>query len=309
MYKKILIGVAFAFSITSAKSQELQARFTVITSKVSTQVDKKVFTTLQGALTNFLNTRRWTNDAFQATEKIQCNFLLTIDPIDPTLGKDVYKAKLTVQAARPIYNTSYDSPIMNFLDENVTFKYVEFQPVEFNENRVQGNDPMVANLTAVLAFYANIILGLDYDSFSLRGGDQYFQKAWNIVNNAPESGSQISGWKSFESLRNRYWLAENFNNNRYALIHDALYSYYRSGMDIFYENEDAGRTGILNCLNFLNTINNENPNSMALQFFFQGKSNELVKVFSKAASEPKTRARELLTKLDITNASAYKELK
>ncbi|HQW43332.1 MAG TPA: DUF4835 family protein, partial [Chitinophagaceae bacterium] len=159
-----------------------------------------------------------------------------------------------------------------------------------------------------LAYYVNLILGFDYGSFSIRGGDVYFQKAWNIVNNAPES-SQISGWKSFESLRNRYWLAENLNNNRFALMHDALYSYYRNGMDLFYENEDAGRNGILNCLNFLNTVNTENPNSMVMQFFFQGKSNELVKVFSKAGAEQKNRARELLTRLDVTNGAAYKELR
>jgi hypothetical protein len=282
----------------------LQARFTVNTSKVSTQVDKKIFTTLQGSLANFLNNRRWTNDTYQTNEKFN-NFLLTIEQ---DLGKNVFKGKLTVQAARPVFNSSYDSPILNFLDDNVTFKYIEFQPVEFNENRVQGNDPLVANLTAVIAYYVNIILGLDYDSYALRSGDQYFQKAWNIVNNAPENGD-IGGWKSFDGLRNRYWLAENLNSNRFALMHDVLYAYYRTGMDLFYENEDAGRTGILNCLNFLNTINSENPNSMAIQVFFQGKSNELVKVFSKATDEQKSRARELLIKLDVTNTAAYKTLK
>jgi hypothetical protein len=174
---------------------------------------------------------------------------------------------------------------------------------------VQGNDPLVANLTAVLAYYVNLILGFDYGSFSLRGGDNYFQKAWNIVNNAPEA-RDIGGWKSFDGLRNRYWLAENLNNNRFALVHDALYSYYRSGMDLFYENEEAGRNGILNCLNYLSTVNTENPNSMLIQFFFQGKGNELVKVFSKATNEQKARARDLLTRLDITNAPTYnKELK
>ncbi len=305
MRKKILVIVFSLAIVSAARTQEIQARLTVMTSKISTQVDKKVFQTLQTALTNFLNTRRWTNDVFQPSEKIQCNFLLNIDQ---ELGNNIYKAKLTVQAARPVYNTTYDSPIMNFLDDNVTFRYVEFQPVEFNENRVQGNDPLVANLTAVLAYYINIILGLDYDSFAIRGGDLYFQKAWNIVNNAPEGGD-IGGWKSFESLRNRYWLAENLNNNRYALLHDAIYSYYRSGMDIFFENEDAGRTAILNSLNFLNTLNADNPNSMFIQFFFQGKSTELVKVFSKANADVKTRARELLTRLDITNATVYKELK
>lgn len=305
MHKKIILTAAFFACAYLTRAQELQARFTVITSKVSTQVDKKIFMTLQTALTNFLNTRRWTNDVFQPSERIQCNFLLTIDQ---DLGNNVFKGKLTVQAARPVYNTSYDSPLLNFLDDNVVFKYVEFQPVEFNENRVQGNDPLVANITALLAYYANIIVGLDYDSFSLRGGDNYFQKAWNIVNNAPEN-KDITGWKSYESLRNRYWLAENLNNNRFNLMHDAIYSYYRSGMDIFYENEEAGRVGLLNGLNYLNTVNNENPNSMIMQVFFQGKSNELVKVFSKGSADQKTRARDLLTRLDISNTAAYKELK
>jgi len=304
MHKRKLLVLIFVLGSLFSQGQEIQARLSVITSKVSTQIDKKVFLTLQTGLTNFLNNRRWTTDAFLPSEKIQCNFLLNIDQ---DLGNNVFKGKLTIQAARPIYNTTYDSPIMNFLDDNVVFRYVEFQPIEFNENRIQGNDPLAANITAVLAYYVNLILGLDYDSFSLRGGDAYFQKAWNIVNNAPEN-RDITGWKSFEGLRNRYWLAENLNNNRFTLIHDAMYAYYRSGMDLFYENEDAGRTGVLNCLTFLNTINTENPNSMFLQFFFQGKSNELVKVFSKANTDQRTKAKDLLTKLDITNGATYKQL-
>lgn len=305
MLKRCLFVILIVSITNATQAQEIQARFSVIASKVSTQVDKKVFQTLQTALTNFLNSRRWTNDVFQANERIQCSFLLTIDQ---DLGNNVYKGKLTVQAARPVFNTSYVSPIVNYIDDNVVFKYIEFQPVEFNENRVQGNDPLVANLTAILAYYVNIILGFDYDSFAPRGGDAYFQKAWNIVNNAPES-RDITGWKSFESLRNRYWLAENLNTSRYALVHDAIYAYYRTGMDLFYENEEAGRSGILNCLNFLNSVNTENPNSMIVQFFFQGKSTELVKVFSKATPDTRNRARELLNRLDITNTQKYKELK
>jgi hypothetical protein len=288
-----------------AQSQEIQARLTVMAGKISTQVNRNVFQTLQTSLTNFINNRKWTTDAFQANEKIQCNFLLNIEQ---ELGNNMYKGKLTVQAARPVHSTTYDSPIINFLDDDVVFRYQEFQPIEFNENRVQGNDPVAANLPAVLAYYVNIILGFDYGSFSLRGGDAYFKKAWNIVNNAPES-RDITGWKSFENIRNRYWLAENLNNNRFALLHDALYSYYRSGMDLFYENENEGRNGIINSLNFLNTLNTDNPNSMIMQFFFQGKSAELVKVFSRANNDIKTRARDILTKIDVTNATAYKELK
>lgn len=298
-----LILVLAFFQFTSA--QELQAKFTIIANKVGTQVDKKIFQTLQTGITNFLNNRKWTNDTYQPQEKIKCNFLLTIEEY---AGNNVFKGSLTVQAARPVYNTNYESPIINFQDPSIQFKYVEFQPIEFNENRIQGSDPLAANLTAVLAYYVNIILGMDYDSFSPRGGDPFFQKAQYIVNNAPE-GSDINGWKAFEGLRNRFKLAEGFTDSRFNLMHDAIYAYYRSGFDKFYENETEGRNGILGALSYLNTINTENPNSMVLQFFFQGKSNELVKIFSKAEPEMKTRARNFLVKLDLTNASAYKELK
>jgi len=305
MHKRLLIAVFFLLFSRFSQAQEIQARLSVISSKVSTQVDKRIFQTLQSGLTNFLNSRKWTQDVFQPSEKIQCSFLITIEQ---DLGNNVFKGKMTVQAARPAFNTTYDSPLLNFMDDAITFKYQEFQPIEFNENKVQGNDPLVANLTAVLAYYVNIILGFDYDSYSLRGGDIYFQKAWNIVSNAPDS-RDISGWKSFEGLRNRYWLAENMNNSRFALMHDVLYSYYRSGMDVFFENEEAGRSGIINSLNFLNTINTENPNSMIMQLFFQGKGNELMKVFSKASGEQKSRAKDLLTRLDITNSNLYKDLR
>jgi len=304
---KKCIGIFILLISTSiiAKGQEIQARLSVITSKISTQIDKKVFQTLQTSLTNFINNRRWTNDAFQPSEKIQCNFLLNLEQ---DLGNNIFKGKLTIQAARPIYNTTYDSPIINFIDDDIVFRYQEFQPIEFNENRIQGNDPIAANLPAVFAYYIDLILGFDYDSYSPRGGDAYFQKAWNIVNNAPE-GRDITGWKSFESQRNRYWLAENLNNNRFALMHDVLYAYYRSGLDLFFENENEGRNGIMTSLNFLNTINSDNPNSMIMQFFFQGKSTEIVKIFSKATADQKSRAKDILTKLDITNAAAYKDLR
>lgn len=305
MNKSLFILLFTFFFITGLSAQEVQARITVMANRVSSNVDRKIFQTLQTSLTNLVNNRKWTTEVFNANEKINCNFLLNIDK---ELGQNIYKATLTIQAARPIYNSAYDSPIINFQDDNIVFRYLEFQPVEFNENRIQGTDPIAANLTAVFAYYINIILGFDFDSFSPRGGDLYFQKAMHIVNNAPE-GRDITGWKPFDGIRNRYFLAENLNNNRFTLFHDALYSYYRSGLDIFYDNEDEGRNGIMNCLNYLNTINMENPNSMLMQFFFQGKSNEIIKILSKANPELKARARDILQKLDISNAATYKELK
>ncbi len=294
----ILIPV---FSVSYA--QELKANITVASNQVGNNVNPNVFRTLQTALNNFINTRKWTPDNFQPNERIECSFFLNLQP---TGDLNVYNASLTIQAARPVFNTSYLSPIINFKDENITFKYVEFQQLEFNENRVSGSDALVSNLTAVIAYYSYMILGFDYDSFSLRGGDPYFQKAQNIVNNAPD-GRNISGWKAFDGVRNRYWLVENMLNSRYTIMHDVYYNYYRLGMDKLYEDENAARVEVMNVLNLLNNFNTDNPNKMINQFFFQGKSTELIKVFSKAPQQDKARASELLQKMDITNAPKYKD--
>ncbi|MGI8599275.1 MAG: DUF4835 family protein [Chitinophagaceae bacterium] len=305
MIKKIFLLPLLLFVLQSIQAQELQANLTVMANRVSTEVDKKVFQTLQTALTNFLNTRKWTSQTYQPHEKIKCNFLVNIDQ---EVGQNVYKASLTVQAARPVFNSTYESPLLNLQDNDVVFRYIEFQPVDFNENRVQGNDPLAANLTAVLAYYVNIILGLDHASFSPRGGDLYFQKAQTIVNNAPES-RDVSGWKAFDGQRNRFRMVENLTDNRFTLIHDALYTYYRLGLDQLTENEEEARNGVLNALNYLTTLNKDQPNSMIIQVFFQGKSNEIAKLFSKGNPEMKVRARDMLVKLDLTNASVYKDIK
>ncbi|RTL59794.1 MAG: DUF4835 family protein [Sphingobacteriales bacterium] len=284
-------------------AQEIKAKVAVNASRIPSTIDKKAFLTLQTALTNFINNRKWTNDVFQAGEKIDCNFNLTLTQLVET---GVYQATLTIQAARPVYNTSYVSPLVNYQDNDIKFSYTEYQPIEFNENNVQGSNPSASNLSAVFAFYIYMILGFDYDSFSTRGGDPYFQKAQNIVNSAPE-GRGITGWKPFDGTRNRYWLMENMTNSRYSLIHDAIYNYYRSGMDKMYDDVNAARRGVLESLQNIDNINADVPNTMIVQFFFQGKSNELIKIFSKANGSDKARALELLQKLDISNSALYKQ--
>lgn len=302
MYKLIFFLILF-FSADGIRAQELRARVTVLSNRVANNVDKKTFQTLQTALDNFVNNRKWSTDNFSQQEKIDCSFLLNVASTDEA---NVYKGSLTIQSARPVFNSSYVSPIINFQDNDIIFKYAEFQQLEFDDNRISGTDPLVSNLTAVFAYYINIILGMDYDSFAPRGGDPFFQKAQNIVNNATE-GKNISGWKAFDGTRNRYWLAENLLNSRYTIIHDAIYNYYRMGMDKLYDEEANARIQILNVLNLLNNLNTENPNTMILQFFFQGKTQELINIFSKASPPDKSRALEFLQKLDVPNAPKYKE--
>ncbi|MEY4661386.1 MAG: hypothetical protein RLZZ42_1338 [Bacteroidota bacterium] len=288
------------------QAQELNAKVNVVFAQIGTSVDRKVFQTLQTGLVNFLNKRKWTSDPYEVNEKIDCSFLLNLQSV---VEPNVYKATLTVQAARPVYNTNYLSPLINFVDNDVVFRYVEFQPLEFNENRIAGTESLSANLTAILAFYVDVLLGMDYDSYSPRGGDPYFQKANQIVSAAPE-GKSISGWKPFDGQRNRYWLAENLQNARYALAHDAIYTYYRKGMDKLIEDENGARQEVLSALSMLNTLHSETPNLMFMSFFFQGKSNEIIQLFKKALPQEKAQVIDICGRLDITNASKYvQELK
>lgn len=265
MARAYLILAALLFSVSSF-GQELNARVTIVSAQISSTVDRRVFRTMQTALTDFLNKRKWTQDDYGQQEKIACNFLFNLQSSPES---NVYKATLTVQAARPIYNSTFQSALINFQDPDVTFRYVEFQPIEFNENRVQGTEPLAANLTAVVAYYVYLVLGLDGDSFAPRGGDAWFKKANAIVNAAPD-GRNISGWRPFDGQRNRYWLAENLLNSRYNLIHDAYYSYYRQGLDQLAESDMKGRQGVMASLNALSTLHAENPNLMLYPFFFRG---------------------------------------
>ena len=296
----LLINI-FVCGITH--SQEMNAKVTVLSQKVSTQIDKKIFNTLQTQLTNLLNNRKWTSDNFKSNERIECSFLLTLDR---EVEKNIYSGSLIIQAARPVYNSSYNSPLINFQDNDFTFKYIEFQPVEFNESRIQGSDGLVSNITAVFAYYTYLILGMDYESFAKGTGEPYFKKMLNIVNNAPD-GRDIRGWTQFDGLRNRYWLSENLINTRYTLIHDAFYNYYRTSLDIWYDNDQNARLQMLQVLNTLNQFVQENKNTMVMQFFMQGKKDELIKMFKKSPPDERIRAIEILQKVDITNANRYRE--
>lgn len=285
------------------QAQEINAKVTVVAAQIGNTVDKRVFQNLQTALVAFINKRKWTTDVFEGNEKIECSFLLNLQSV---VEPNVYKATLTIQAGRPIYNSTYLSPLVNFIDNEITFRYVEFQPIEFNENRISGAEPLTANLSALFAYYVYIVLGLDYDSYAPRGGDPFFQKANLIVNAAPE-GRSISGWKPFDGQRNRYWLAENLQNTRYALVHDAIYTYYRQGMDKLIENENVAREQMLNGINMLNTLNTETPNLMIMPFFFQGKSDEIIRIYKKSDPQEKARILDLCSRLDIANASKYRQ--
>lgn len=301
-YLAVLLCIA-AYMPKNSAAQELSAKVTIISNRITTAVDKRIFTTLQSQLQNLLNNRKWTEDNFKPNEKIECNFILNLDKQVET---SVFSASLIVQAARPVFNTNYNSPLINWQDNDVVFRYVEFQPVEYNESRLSGTDALNVNLPAIFAYYAYMILGVDYDSYSIKGGSPFFKKSLFIVNNAP-AGRLVAGWSQFDGLRNRYWLAENFMNERFTLMHDCIFQYYRNSLDYFYDDENRAREEMMNVINLLNTFNTSNSNTMVLQFFMQSKSDEIIEILKRSAPDQKQRALPILEKIDVTNAKKYRE--
>jgi len=297
----LLLGALLSISVTA---QELSATVTIQSSKVDNQVDPKLFSQLQIQLKDFLNQRKWTSDNFSLEEKIDCSFYITIESV---VSPGVFDAKLSVISNRPVYNANYTSSLLNMQDASFTFKYQLSQPIEFNENRVQGADALEANLTATLAYYVYVIIGLDYDSFSLKGGAPYFSKALNIVYNAPE-GSGIAGWKSYDGQRNRYVFIDNLTKSGYDPIHQVLFSYYREGLDQMAEKPEIAKTAVLNALMSMQELTEANTNMMIVPILMQGKFTEITGLFSNADKSIKKQVLTTLSSIDIANLNKYKDI-
>lgn len=306
MSQKIKHILLFAIGIIcclcfQTKAQELNASVTVRAEKIK-NIDPSVFKQMKTSIETFLNSRQWTSTHYKTSELIDCKFLIDLQEEQ----NHIYKALLTIQSSRPVYNSSYQSPLLNYKDKNFVFKFEPYTPLVFNKNRITGNDPLVSNLTATLAYYAYIIIGLDEDSFSLNGGHDAFQSAQQIVNDAP-NGRQISGWKSFDGTMNRYWLTENLLNVRYKDIHQILYNYHLKGMDLMYEAADKGRKTILKSLNKLNALNAANPNLMFIKVFFATKAEELAHIFSQGPTQRRLTALNLLNRMDPSHSTLYRK--
>ncbi|MDE1190751.1 MAG: DUF4835 family protein [Arachidicoccus sp.] len=302
MRKKILLCcfLLFLFSV-SMYAQELNATVIINNSQLGTSVDQSIFTTLQKQITDFLNNRKWTGDVFQSNEKILCNFTLTVTSIK---SQNEYSAQLIVQAARPVYNSSYQTALVNYQDQQITFKYAPGQQLNFNPNQIAGSDPLVSNLTAVLAYYANIILGMNYDSFGMNGGKLYFAQAMNIVTAAPQN-ADIKGWQLFDGQRNRYWLANNLTDSKFGNIHQVFYTYFHQGLDSLYDNEIHAKNNIFDALKILQQLNDANPNSMGKQFFTENRNAEFIGIFKQAWPGIKQQALQTLVAIDPQSTDKY----
>ncbi len=304
MYKKLLFTIfMIGCAVHLLDAQELAASITIQSNKVDNQVDPKIFPQLQIQLKDFINQRKWSNDAYSNEEKIDCSFYITIES---EASPGVYDAKLSIVSNRPIHNASYSSSVLNMQDANFTFKYQLSQPIEFNENRIQGADPLASNLTATIAYYIYIILGLDYDSFAPKAGMPYFNKALNIVYNAPE-GSGISGWKSYDGQRNRYILIDNLTKSGNDKVHDVIYSYYREGLDQMIEKPVLAKSNILNALINLQEMNEGAVSGMLIPILMQAKFSEIVGIFNNSDKATRKQLLTTLSSLDIANINKYKE--
>ena len=295
MRKIIFSFILFTFSV-QAFAQEFNASVQVTAQQVE-GTDKKVYQTLQQAIYEFINNRKWSNYQYKVEERIECTFMITITE---RVSSDEFKGKLNLVIRRPIYKTNYNSVLINHVDNDINFKYIEYQPLDFDENT------FTSNLTSLLAYYVNIVLGYDGDSYSLFGGTPYFEKAQSILNSAQNATE--SGWKAFESTKNRYWLIENIMNTTYSPIREASYKFHRLGLDVMTENIENGRTAVSESLELLRKVNRQKPGLFLLQLFLDAKRDELINVYSQAAPIDKTKAINILKEIDPANSSKYQKI-
>jgi hypothetical protein len=297
MHKIFFLISSILFSL-SVQAQELICNVSVNSDK-ATQTDPKVFKTLETSIFEFMNTRKWTDDVYKPEERIVCQILITINAVDDKKSSKYY-ASAAVVSRRPVFGSDYNSTLINFQDKDFEFTYEEYQPLEFNENQ------FTTNLTSMLAFYAYIIIGMDYDSFGQKGGDKYFVKAETIVNQA--SNREEKGWKSYDGTRNRYWLIDNLMDPKFGGYRDAFYQYHRQGLDMLSADQIKPVSAITKSLQTLDNINRTQPNSMIMQLFFSAKSDELLGLYGNAAPAEKAKAVTMLMRLDPVNADSYQEL-
>ncbi|MBI9052351.1 MAG: DUF4835 family protein [Bacteroidales bacterium] len=298
MIKRIAFIIFFlAFNIL-AFSQELRCNVQINSQQIQ-GTNKQVFQTLQTAVYEFMNNTAWTKHVYTNEERIDCNILINIQDH----SSDEFKGSIQVQSRRPVFNTSYNTTILNYKDDNIKFNYLEFEALEFSINEHRSN------LTSILAYYAYIIIGLDYDTFSLMGGTEFFQDAEKIVTNATNSPEK--GWKAFESRKNRYWLVENILNDRYKGLREFLYRYHRLGLDVMESKEATGREEIAESLNLLQKIYRQKPDPYLFYYdlVMNSKSDELVNVFSESFMAEADRVYKILVEIDPTRSDKYKKIK
>ena len=279
--------------VFSLSAQDFQCQLSINSSAISGS-NRNKFNTLQQELYKFVNDRKWCQYTLKTNERIECAIMIVLT----AAAGDTYTGTMNIQLQRPVFNTNYKSPVLNMKDNDIKFTYEEGTPLEYSENQ------NLSNLTSLIAYYLNVFLGLDFDTFSMNGGEPYYSLAQGVVNacqNATEKG-----WKSYEDAqKNRYWLMENLTNPTYSKIHDFLYKYHRLGLDLMSESVDVARASILDAIRDLQKVNSQKSNLYIVQIMVQAKSDEIVNIFKEASTVEKTEIIRLMKQIDPSNSAKY----
>lgn len=296
--------LSFLAVCAGLSAQELRCNVKVvansnqIVSNIGAITDKQIFTEMQRAMSQFMNNTRWTTDNFKENERINCNIVITITQI---LAVGQYEGQAVIQSSRPVHGTDYESVVLTFVDRFFRFSYNPGEQMNYNEAA------FTSNLTSLLGFYANTVIGLDYDTFGKMGGTAYLQKAFNIATVAGQE-TQDASWLPNGDTRSRYWLIENLNSPQMQTFREGLHLYYRQAIDNYATNGDQSRTQILEFLNNVKQVNQIRPNSIWTNTFFDTKATELISIFSEGNPQDKVKAYNLLVELDPTKAERYRKL-
>jgi len=294
--RRTLLSAILCLSLFQLSAQELQCNVSVSSSRIEGTY-KEIFQTMRNDISEFMNTRKWTDNQFSFDERIICTIFIQITD---QIGADQFKGTMQVQLNRPIFNSSYQTPILNIKDNDFDVRYVEFQPLEFSETSNTNA------LTNILAYYAYVILGFDYDTFSPMGGTPFFQRAKDIVNKA--QNSREKGWRAFEGNNNRFWLVDNVTNKAYSPFRDLMYRYHRLGLDVMSEKPDIGRGEIADALKNMQKVYRTRPDTYINRIFFDAKSDEIVNIFSKGSTDEKSRIMTVLSECDPANSGKYEAI-
>ena len=293
--RNYLIVFVFIFAIGSTAAQELNCVVTVNSDQVA-QTNQQIFKTLERSLNDFVNRSKWTNRVYKDNERVNAQMFITITEYE----SNRFKGNIQIQSSRPVFNTSYETPIFNYKDNQFNFEYIEFQPLVFNENVFESN------LVSVIAYYVYVVLGLDADTFTLEGGSDYFRMAQNIVTQAQSSNSL--GW-SQSSDRSRFELVDNLMSNTYREYRVAMYNYHRKGIDILADNNSTGKQVIAGTLNLFETMIKRRPNAFLVSTFFDAKSEEIRNIFSDGPKVDVIQLKETLNRIAPLYSSTWNEIK
>lgn len=294
--RKLVLSILLLSVVSFSTAQELNCQIIIDAQQVN-QTNQQIFKTLERSLNDFVNKTQWTNKKYAASERINCSMVINVSQYN----SDEFVATIQVQSSRPIYNSSFESPVFNFNDRQFRFIYQEFQPIVYNPNA------FTSNLVAVVAYYVHVVLGIDADTFKLRGGSEYYSQAQQIVNLSQSSG--FLGWKEADGNRTRWRLLDNMLNNTYKEYRTVMYNYHRVGMDLMADDPRAAKSTISKGLELFKALNNRRPNSFLLQTFFDAKAEEIQSIYSGGPKINVVQLVETLNRVAPFHASKWEKIK